>query len=428
MKPCKTVQKHATVNLDSSATIEAQTVPQGADSFNQTSDTHLQGAESFSRPKVWNKTGKDNLVRHKSGRYYARVFGNGKEVWKSLKTSHFQVAQARLAEFLKDHRQRAGNGGDRKDSGISAKMTFGEAAENHLRDLDNNVKLKPRTRSYYRERLRALEKSWPNLSTTEIRKITAGDCKAWAGKYGKVTAPTNFNNTVALLRHVFAVAVEAGVIYANPAAAVKRAQLQSKEIALPSSEKFNAMVVEMRNGHGRFSRDCADFVEGLAYSGMRKGEANVLEWRNLDFAAGEIVVRGDAETGTKGGEGWRRVPMITDARTLFERLWSERPGESLDAKVFRVSECQKAIDRAAKKVGAHRITHHDLRHLFATQCIESNVDIPTVSRWLGHKDGGVLAMKTYGHLRREHSQAQALKVSFSPVPKSADIVPFSVEA
>jgi integrase len=185
--------------------------------------------------------------------------------------------------------------------------------------------------------------------------------------------------------------------------------LRSKEIALPSSEKFNAMVVEMRNGHGRFSRDCADFVEGLAYSGMRKGEANVLEWRNLDFAASEIVVRGDAETGTKGGEGWRRVPMITDARTLFERLRSERPGESLDAKVFRVSECQKAIDRAAKKVGAHRITHHDLRHLFATQCIESNVDIPTVSRWLGHKDGGVLAMKTYGHLRPEHSQAQAFE-------------------
>src|SRR6476620_8810525 len=224
MKQGKTVQKF------SSSAIEAQIIPQGADSFNQTSGRHLQGAESFRRPKVWTKTGKDNLVRHKSGRYYSRVFGNGKEVWKSLKTSHFQVAQARLAEFLKDHRQRAGNGRDRKDSGISAKMTFGEAAENHLRDLDNNVKLKPRTRSYYRERLRALEKSWPNLSTTEIRKITAGDCKAWAGKYGKVAAPTNFNNTVALLRHVFAVAVEAGVIYANPAAAVKRAQLRQKEI------------------------------------------------------------------------------------------------------------------------------------------------------------------------------------------------------
>jgi len=136
-------------------------------------------------------------------------------------------------------------------------------------------------------------------------------------------------------------------------------------------------------------------------------------------------VRGDAVTGTKGGEGWRRVPMIPDARAIFERLRAERSHESLDGKVFQVSECQKALDRALKKIGAHRIVHHDLRHLFATRCIESGVDIPTVSRWLGHKDGGALLMKTYGHLRREHSQAQAAKVSFAPVAtKQADVIPF----
>ena len=132
------------------------------------------------------------------------------------------------------------------------------------------------------------------------------------------------------------------MIYANPAAAVKRAQLRSKEIVLPSSEKFNAMVEEMRNGHGRFSRDCADFVEGLAYSGMRKGEANALEWRDLDFDANEIVVRGDAVTGTKGGEGWRRVPMITDARTLFERLRSE-PTNHLIPKCSRSANVRRRL-------------------------------------------------------------------------------------
>ena len=403
------------------------TQSQGGNLFSKTADTDTQGGNSFNRKKVWNKTGKENLVRHKSGRYYARVSAKGKEVWKSLKTSHFSVAQARLAEFLKEHRQRAGNGGN-GGSGISAKMTFGEAAMSHLRDLDNNVEIKPRTRAYYRERLRALEKSWPLLSTTEIRKITLGDCKQWAGKYGKDASPTNYNNTISLLRHVFAVAVEGGVIYANPAAMLKRAPLRGKEIHLPTAAQFNALVEEMRDGHGRFSRDCADFVEGLAYTGMRKGEANALEWRDLDFNASEIVVRGDAVTGTKGGEGWRRVPMIPDARTLFERLRAERPREPLDGKVFQVCECQKALDRALKKVGAHRITHHDLRHLFATRCIESGVDIPTVSRWLGHKDGGALLMKTYGHLRREHSQAQALKVTFAPTPKSADIVLFPAEA
>src|SRR6266699_351658 len=109
----------------------------------------------------------------------------------------------------------------------------------------------------------------------------------------------------------------------------------------------------------------------------------------------------------------------------FERMRSEREGEPLDAKVFRVAECQKSLDRACKKVGIDRITHHDLRHLYATRCIESGVDIPTVSRWLGHKDDGALAMKTYGHLRREHSISQAQKVSFAPVvSKNADVIPF----
>jgi hypothetical protein len=41
------------------------------------------------------------------------------------------------------------------------------------------------------------------------------------------------------------------------------------------------------------------------------------------------------------------------------------------------------------------------------------VDVPTVAKWLGHKDGGALAMRTYGHLRNEHSIAAASKVSFA---------------
>jgi integrase len=217
------------------------------------------------------------------------------------------------------------------------------------------------------------------------------------------------------------------VLYSNPTTVLKRAAIRGKEIALPSIDKFNSLLAEMRNGHSRYSPHCADLAAGLAFTGCRVSEVRKISWRDVEFDAGEIVVRGDAETGTKN---WtvRRVPLISDARALFQRMRSERAGESLDTKVFRVGECQKALDRACKKVGADRITHHDLRHLFATRCIESGVDIPTVSRWLGHKDGGALAMKTYGHLRREHSQARALKVTFVPVPKGADIVPFSAEA
>jgi hypothetical protein len=69
--------------------------------------------------KTWTKTRKPNLLRHKSGvRYYARAYAGGKEVWQSLKTSHYSVAEAKLAEFLKEHRERVSNNNDE----VSAKI------------------------------------------------------------------------------------------------------------------------------------------------------------------------------------------------------------------------------------------------------------------------------------------------------------------
>ena len=100
-------------------------------------------------------------------------------------------------------------------------------------------------------------------------------------------------------------------------------------------------------------------------------------------------------------------------RELLERLKATREDFVLTDKVMRVSECQLAMNTGTTKLGLSHLTHHDLRHLFATRCIESEVDIPTVSRWLGHKDGGALAMKVYGHLRDAHSNAMAQKVTFA---------------
>jgi integrase len=105
--------------------------------------------------------------------------------------------------------------------------------------------------------------------------------------------------------------------------------------------------------------------------------------------------------------------MISEMRQLLERLKQAAGMTDPDTKVMKVRECQLAMNTATAKLGLPHLTHHDLRHLFATRCIESGVDIPTVSRWLGHKDGGALAMKVYGHLRDQHSAAMASKVSFS---------------
>jgi integrase len=374
--------------------------------------------------KTWQKTRKPNLLRHKSGRYYARAFAGGKEVWKSLKTSHYSVAEAKLGEFLAEHRERVTNG----NGEVSAKMTYREALTIHQQNQADDITIKPATRHYWNQIFVALLKSWPGLSDREIRRVTKTDCREWARAFRKIASPTRYNNTLSGLRHVFNVAKDAGVIYANPAESLERVPVRAKQLTQPSGEQFLQIVDAIQNAGAWCSRDCADFVRGLAFTGCRKSEANQLTWRDVEFDSGELVVRGDPETATKN---WtvRRVPLIPDAYALLERMRNERASEPLDVKVFRVSECQKALDRACKMVGADRITHHDLRHLFATRCIESGVDIPTVSRWLGHKDGGALAMKTYGHLRREHSIAQARRVSFSTTAtEQADVIAFPATA
>ncbi|MEI6562623.1 MAG: site-specific integrase [Verrucomicrobiota bacterium] len=357
--------------------------------------------------KTWKKTRLQNLVRHKSGRYYARAFADGKEFWKSLKTSSFSVAEARLADFMKEHRERRPAG----ESLESNKATFAEALAIHLQKKADDISLKPTTLHYWKQVFASLLKSWPGLAEKEIRKITVTECREWARQLAKSASPTRYNNTIAGLSHVFEAAIDAGIIYQNPAGRLERVRVRQKSLSLPSRKQFQKLVASIASAGAWCSKDCADYVEGLAYTGMRKGEAAQLVWADIDFQAGEVIVRGDPETGTKNWE-IRRVPMIGDARTLFCRMQEKQAAKEPAEKVFKVREAQKAIDSACKKLKIPRFTHHDLRHLFATTCIESGVDIPTVSRWLGHKDGGALAMKTYGHLRREHSIAQAQKVCF----------------
>jgi integrase len=127
-----------------------------------------------------------------------------------------------------------------------------------------------------------------------------------------------------------------------------------------------AKLQKVRTAGSRFSKECGDLVQFLAYSGAGKGEAARVLGSDCDFANGRITIKGDSDTGTKNGE-IRIIPVIPDMRRLLERIHSEK-GEAqwLNNQVVGVRECQKGIDSACKKLGITRFTHHDLRHLFAT--------------------------------------------------------------
>jgi len=345
----------------------------------------------------WQKTPVANLVRHvQSDTYYARIRVRSKLIWKSLKTDRISVAKLRLSDFNKEERQRAAV----QTAVARGVMTFGQALEMFKQRLQSDPDAKPKTRQYYHWRINALLKSWPGLEDIDVSKITAAQCRDWAFENASKWSSISHNHTVSILRRVFNIAIEAGARYDNPGLAAKRVREKvEKEIVLPNFKDFQKMVKVVKTGGSGFSKPVSELIEFLAYGGFRKGEARNVTWQDCDFSRREVVVRGDPETGTKNSEV-RILPMIPEMQKLLKRMKAERPEESRDAPVMRVFECQKSIDRASKILRIKRITHHDLRHLFAT-------------RWLGHKDGGALAMKTYGHLRNEHSQALARKVRFA---------------
>ena len=58
---------------------------------------------------------------------------------------------------------------------------------------------------------------------------------------------------------------------------------------------------------------------------------------------------------------------------------------------------------------------HDLRHHFISYCVMSGIDYMTIAEWVGHRDGGILIGKVYGHLADSHKKQQAQRVKFGPV-------------
>lgn len=366
------------------------------------------GADGKTKGKLWQKASHAGLIRYvPNGTYYARFKSSGKLVWKSLKTDTLTVAVLRLGDLRKQENSRAA----RVDRVQGGRLTLADAAKIHMERVAAQPNLKPRTKAYYAEVLKRMVADWPGWEKTDCGSITKADCLAWGGRLAAGAASSVFNHGLSLLRHILDVAVEMGARYDNPAKFVKRAKVTQKQLTLPEPDQFAAFVAAIETSGSGWSRPCADLVRFLAFGGFRKTEAANVTWADVDFERRQIRVIGDPETKTKNGE-IRFVPLIPEMEALLKRLQVERADDKPASPVMQVNEAQKAMDRAAKLVGMSRITHHDLRHLFATRCIESGVDIPTVARWMGHKDGGALAMKTYGHLRDSHSVQMAQRVTF----------------
>ncbi len=398
---------------------------------------------------LWQRTAVANLIRNSSsGVFYARFRMKGKLRWLSLETTTFTTAKLKLPDVIKREAKLVAAG-----DGL---ITFAQAAKIYRERKAAHATLKPKTKVDHEQRFARLmrvivgtgrnstalpgvargdrkarmaaeitrrESAWTAWGSVKIRNITPAQCKEWMDRLRKeYGGATTFNKSLACLIEILEIGIEQGARFDNPAKSklIEREPEKPKTLRLPEPAQFDKFLAAIESSGSGWSRPCAELVRFLAFTGLRIGEAKFVTWADVDFSKGKIVVRGDPVTGLKHRDAGdsRDVPLIPDARALLEQLRATRADEAGSVAVMQVAECQRAMDRAAEAVGMERISHHDLRHLFATRCIESGVDIPTVSRWMGHKDGGALAMKTYGHLRDTHSAEMAQKVTFTTAKES----------
>jgi integrase len=313
----------------------------------------------------------------------------------------FEEAKLALHDFLaKESKQRRSPG---------APAVFKDARALWEASADADHTMSEQSRNYRRNAMKRLLKSWPELDAMNLRGITRPKCEAWSSKLASEVDAQYFNNILAYFKGV----LKRGGIAdddASPLAEIKRMGIELVPPTLPEPDQFIRLIAEIETSGAGMQQECADFARFLAYSGCRLSEARAATWADVDLTKGTLIVHNAKVRRARNWKPTRVVPIIADMRALLERLQKANPKP--EDSICGVMECEKSLVRACKIVGIPKLTHHDLRHLFATRCIESGVDIPTVSRWLGHSDGGALAMKVYGHLRDNHSSEMAAKVNF----------------
>ena len=168
-----------------------------------------------------------------------------------------------------------------------------------------------------------------------------------------------------------------------------------------------------------------DYVRLMAYSGARRNEALALRWGDVNFQGEKITI--ERQSGGPGGtdqppkSGYSREVEFTPAlKSLLLEMKSRRapdsqwlfPSPQRGNKDIHAMSFRESLELALSHAKLRRIGFHDLRHHFCSYCVMSGIDYMTIAQWAGHRDGGILIGKVYGHLANTHTKLQAKRVSF----------------
>ena len=230
-----------------------------------------------------------------------------------------------------------------------------------------------------------------------------------------------------VLRALLDSAVRDGLLARNPAAAVKRPTVERKEARALTRPQLLAVL-------GAASGDRLEALWMLmAGTGLRRGEALALNWRDVDLDAGRLQVRrtltrlstGLVFTEPKTERSRRTVALPRQVvahlrahrvRQVAEQLaagsaWTGS-GLVFTSEVGTPLEPRNVLRRfiaIAASAGVEGIGLHTLRHTTATRLLELGEDTRIVSEMLGHSSTAITA-DIYQHVEDQMRHAAASKL------------------
>jgi len=345
-------------------------------------------------------TGITNLYRSNHGVYYwlAKIKGVARKG--SLKTKSKSVAKSKLWRSIEAARARYE--GRKECDQNSSLITLGDWAHEWLRREQDRPNIKPSTKHDYEKKIKGIENA-PVMSVS-FAELGQKECAEWWRDLNEKVAPVTANARYRVFHAVIVLAMEETGRTDNPARKLKRKPVRRTVRKIPGAQEIRKLAQTIRDQGKRHSLECAAMVEFAAYSGARPAEVAAIRAEDID--GDWLVIRG-GEDGTKNHEE-RLVPINKALKEVIEREgFEQRTG-----RLFHIKSTTRALHNACERLGMDSVTPYTLRHFFATSCMEAGVDVATVADWMGHKDGGVLLLKTYTHVRRAHSLREASRLNF----------------
>ncbi len=263
----------------------------------------------------------------------------------------------------------------------------------------------------------------PALGRRRLSEVSRGDLTTLAERMlGEGRDGSSVRNMVMPLRLIFRRALDAGTVTVNPTAGLALPTPRGRRDRIATPAEAAALLAAVPEG------DSALWGTALL-AGLRLGEIAALDWSDVDFERGVIVVerawcpKAHGFVAPKSRAGHREVPIIGPLRALLlaHRLrtgrrvglvFGGRSGElPFSASALRVRAlaawAAAAVPVLTCDVDAERregrplpshgyLTLHEGRHTYCSTLLAAGVNPAAVSRYAGHASVG-FTLARYTH-------------------------------